>query len=113
MPTAIRIKNSLVMPQYLHVALTRGLRTLARLTPAWLRQSRGFGCRTRHHRVDADIIERAHANCAGSIRMAGSRRGLLCGNAVGRIGGGRKLLLGRRRVAVGWSGYRTHSARLC
>jgi hypothetical protein len=33
MPTAIRIKNSLLMPQYLHVALTRGLRTLARSTP--------------------------------------------------------------------------------
>jgi hypothetical protein len=64
MPTAIRIKNSLLMPQYLHVALTRGLRTLARSTPG------GFGVLEKEKRgglwglnVIANLSAALHRSC--------------------------------------------------
>jgi len=50
----------------------------------------------RHHRVDADFVDRAHAHRAGASRLVGPGFCILGNDAVGRIGGSRELFLGRR-----------------
>ena len=55
-----------------------------------------LGRRARHHRVDADFVDRAHAHRAGASRLAGPGLCILGNDAVGRIGSGRELLLGGR-----------------